>query len=152
MVKRVFSSTTSIMLLAAVGAIAYLLTQWQPKPVARALPASHNSINTAQQQLKPKAMPAITPAPKTVTITYDNYGFSPNIVKVPVGTTVIVVNKASDGAIVFRELTSNPSPNPELNLGMINMGQQKSFVVTKKGTWQFQNGNESSDRGVLAAE
>ena len=73
------------------------------------------------------------------------------IVNVSVGTTVIVKNTATDGPMVFKELPYQAHRNPELNLGIIEMGQEKSFVATIKGSWQFQNGNEFSDRGLLIA-
>ncbi len=100
---------------------------------------------------KPPVLSKVTPTPQVVIINYDNYGFDPNIVNVSVGTTVIVKNTATDGPMVFKELPYQAHLNPELNLGIIEMGQEKSFVATIKGSWQFQNGNEFSDRGLLIA-
>ena len=98
---------------------------------------------------KPPVLSKVTPTSQVVIINYDNYGFDPNIVNVLVGTTVIVKNTATDGPMVFKELPYQANPNSELNLGIIEMEQEKSFVATIKGTWQFQNSNESSDRGLL---
>ncbi len=108
--------------------------------------------NMRNQKTLSKPSSSLTASlPKTITILYNNYGFDPNTVNVPVGTTVFVKNSATDGPMVFNELPHQSSPNPELNLGIIEMGQEKSFTLTIKGTWQFQNGNEASDRGILTA-
>lgn len=86
--------------------------------------------------------------PKQVTIRYDNYGFTPNILSVPLGTKITIIN-TSNGPMIFQGLPGQPNNNPELNLGIINQGQTKSFIANEQGVWQFQNGNESSDRGNL---
>lgn len=143
MPKKIVVIILTILLVAAVGGDVFLTTRWQPKP--KAIHTTH----TVATKTTVAGAPAVI---KAITINYDDYGFSPNIVTVPVGTRVVVANTATDGPMVFTEVPNQPTSNPELELGMINMGQQKSFVVTEKGTWQFQNGNESADRGVLIAQ
>ena len=120
----------------------------------RALSKANLELQAQIQQAKslkvsPKPVIPTVSTPSTVTILYNNYGFDPNSLNITLGTVVYVKNTASDGPMVFDELPHQVNPNPELNLGIIPMGQEKSFKVTVKGTWQFQNGNEASDRGIL---
>lgn len=139
MPKKIIVIVLTVLFMAAVAGDVFLTTHWQPKSQAVA-------VHTTARKLP------VATAPETMTINYDDYGFSPNIVIVPVGTKVMVANIATDGPMVFTEVPNQPSSNPALELGTIAMGQQKSFVLTEKGTWQFQNGNESADRGVITAQ
>lgn len=90
-----------------------------------------------------------SPSPaKSITIDYNDYGFSPNIINVPLGTIIYVKNLATDGSMVFQELPNQPL-NSELDLGTIQMNQEKSFTAQIKGSWQFYNADETTDRGIL---
>lgn len=91
------------------------------------------------------ALSATSPSPVKdgkVVIKYDDFGFVPNQITVPVGTTVTVVNLSDDtqpGPMYFRKRPGQASSNPDLNLGIIEKQQQKSFTLTTKGTWQYEH-------------
>lgn len=104
-------------------------------------------IQKAPLITKPKPVPTQTKI-QAITIDYNVYGFMPNIIHAPVGTTIIVQN-TSGSPMYFRSLPNQPNQNPALNLGNIENNQTKSFVITVSGTWQFENAYESSDRGLL---
>lgn len=93
-----------------------------------------------------------TMASNIVIITYSNNGFSPSTVKVTSGGSVTVKND-SNRTLQF---DSNPHPahtdNTELNLGVVQTGESKSFTVTKKGTWEYHNHLSASDEGAITVE
>ncbi len=113
-----------------------------------------SKTNTISEQknkpiVKPKPKPVIKQTkPQSITIDYDVYGFMPNIVHAKIGTQIIVDN-TSGGPMYFQALPYQPNQNPELDLGFIANDQEKSFVLTISGTWQFQNQYEGSDRGLI---
>ena len=141
MPKKIIVIVLVALLIAAVVGDVFFTTRWQPKSqlISTTPVVAHHALAVHTQK-------------RIIQINYDDYGFSPNIVTVPVGTQVVVANLATDGPMIFTEVPNQPSSNPALELGTINMGQQRSFVLTEKGTWQFQNGNESADRGVITAQ
>jgi len=86
---------------------------------------------------------------KTETIYYDNYGFDPNILNTPIKSKVIVKNISNKGPLLFEALYNQPNQNDALNLGVINQGGSKSFVITKAGVWQYEGNNNPSIRGII---
>ena len=111
--------------------------------------ASTISIQKNKPIAKSKPKPVIKQTkPQSITIDYDVYGFMPNIVHAKIGTKIIVDN-TSGAPMYFQALPYQPNQNPELDLGFIANDQEKSFVLTKSGTWQFQNQYEGSDRGLI---
>lgn len=135
-----------ILLLAIGGAVTFDFLHNKPFPVIRATPPAAR-YEKASDRRPPKPQPA----PPSVTIDYDTYGFTPNIVSVAPGTRIIVTN-TSNGTMVFQGLPGQPNNLPQLNLGPIAKGQQKSFVISTAGTWQFMNANEQSDRGSITVK
>lgn len=86
---------------------------------------------------------------QAVTIYFDNYGFDPNELTVPMGTVVEVKNISTLGALNFQPLYGQSNQNYALSLGLIGEGQSKSFVVAKKGVWQYEGDNNPSLRGEI---
>ncbi|MEK7153515.1 MAG: cupredoxin domain-containing protein [Patescibacteria group bacterium] len=86
------------------------------------------------------------------TITFDGNGFSPAEVTVKSGGAIKIVNQ-SEAEI---EPSSDPHPthtiNSELNAGDIEPGENKTFTVTKKGTWGYHNHYSASQRGSIIVE
>ncbi len=101
--------------------------------------------------LSPKELPQYNPSTKTLLINYTDYGFVPNIVSVPVGTKVTILNSTDEGGMDFEELSSDPTPNPSLSLGIIHKGKSASFILTKPGTWHYVNTWETTDVGEITA-
>ena len=83
------------------------------------------------------------------TITYGSDGFSVSASSVKAGSKVKVVNN-TDSELSF---DSNPHPvhtdNSELNIGDIDAGASKTFVVNTKGSWGFHNHYNPSDTGSI---
>jgi len=88
-----------------------------------------------------------TIAPNTIDFT--DSGFSPETITVKAGTVVTVVNQSS-AALQFE---SDPHPThtneTELNIGVVEQGQSKTFVVTKNGTWGYHNHLDPSQTGSI---
>lgn len=78
-----------------------------------------------------------TTASVAATITFTDSGFSPSVTTVKAGSTVQVVNKSSQPL----DFDSDPHPEhtdePELNVGEVDPGQSKTFLVTRVGHWGF---------------
>ncbi len=110
------------------------------------LPADSNWSGLSADQ-----MPKYDPASKSLLINYTDYGFVPNIASVPLGTKVTIKNSTDEGGMSFDEVSSDSSPNPVLNLGVLNMGQSKSFVLNTKGSWKYINTWEVTDLGQITA-
>jgi plastocyanin len=83
------------------------------------------------------------------TIYFDNYGFDPNILHVPVGTKVNVTNISTNGILRFEALSGQPNQNYALDLGVIKEGQTKSFTITRSGAWQYEGNHNPSLRGLI---
>lgn len=88
----------------------------------------------------------------SATITYDNNGFSPATVTVTSGASVRITNNSSEDL----NPSSDPHPihtkNSELNIGDIEPGQSKTFMLTAKGTWGYHNHYNSGKRGTIIVE
>lgn len=85
-------------------------------------------------------------------INYDNFGFMPNIAVVPLGTTIEIENTTNEGGMNFMQIPTQTVQNPELNIGIINKGQTKSFKLTKPGTWIYENSWETTDMGQITVQ
>ncbi len=111
-----------------------------------ATPAGQSSVRLSQNE-----MPVYNPTNKTLLLNYTNYGFLPNMAKVPVGTKVTVRNSTTQGGMYFMESSTDSIQNPSLNLGYIAKGSSVSFVLNQPGTWHYVNTWETTDRGQITA-
>ena len=102
--------------------------------------------------LNNREFPKYDPSTHSLLLNYTDFGFLPNTVTVPVGTKVTVMNSTDEGGMQFEELTTDASQNPALNLGILEKGQSKSFTLTVKGTWHYENTWETTDQGQISAD
>jgi len=86
--------------------------------------------------------------PYAYTIFFDNYGFDPNQLTVPIGTIVKIKNIANV-TLNFQPLYGQPNQNDALSLGDILPGQVKSFLADRKGIWQYEANHNPSIRGEI---
>lgn len=88
----------------------------------------------------------------SVIITYLSNGFVPKQVTIKSGDVVKVVNNS--GAEL--QLQSDPHPvhsdNAELNIGLIENGESKTFIIRKTGSWGYHNHLNSSQTGIINVE
>ena len=112
----------------------------------KSTPVGQSTVILTNQEL-----PQYDPKTKSLLINYTDYGFLPNITNVPIGTTVTVLNSTDEGGMQFEEMTGDGSPNPALNLGIIEESKSASFVLKTKGTWHYENTWEPSDQGEITA-
>lgn len=86
------------------------------------------------------------------TITYTDNGFEPKQTTVKSGDTVRITNNTGSPM----SLDSDPHPThtiqPELNVGDVEPGQSKTFVITKVGTWGFHNHDNPSHTGSITVQ
>lgn len=74
-------------------------------------------------------------------IKYDDYGFMPNEITVPYGTSVTIENISDNtqpGPMLILEKPGQLS-DPQLNFGVIAKQQSKISVLTIKGTWIYED-------------
>lgn len=86
------------------------------------------------------------------TIEYSDSGFSPAEVKVKVGEKVEFKNNSSKTV----QVNSDPHPIhtsfPVLNINIIAVGETKSIVFDKAGTYKYHNHLNASERGTIVVE
>ncbi len=102
--------------------------------------------------LNNRELPKYDPSTKSLLLNYTDYGFLPNIITVPVGTKVTVINSTTEGGMQFEELPTDTNQNPALNVGILDKGQSKSFTLNVKGTWHYENSWETTDQGQISAD
>lgn len=85
-------------------------------------------------------------------VVYDDYGFMPNEITVPVGTTIALRNGTDDtqpGVSHFAENRSDTPQNPALNLGIFQKQEVKTFKLTAKGSWQLENVDQPTEKALM---
>lgn len=91
-------------------------------------------------------------APVAATITYSNSGFSPATTTVKSGDAVMIKNTSSR----TMDLDSDPHPthtdDPDLNVGQVDPGQSKTFIVTQKGSYGYHNHLNPSETGNVVIQ
>jgi plastocyanin len=101
--------------------------------------SSYNTTSptTNSSGQSPAASSSTDTAPVAATITFTDSGFSPALVTVKSGDTIRITNKSSQPI----QVDSNPHPahtdDTELNVGAVDAGASKTFVLTTKGTWGY---------------
>ncbi len=87
-----------------------------------------------------------------IVITYDGTGFTASKTTMKAGDKVEVTNKST----VTLDFDSDPHPvhtdNTELNVGDIEPGESKTFIVDKTGTWGYHNHKNASQHGEISVE
>ncbi len=96
-----------------------------------------------------KELPQYNPATHSLLINYTDYGFVPNIVSVPAGTKITVMNSTNEGGMDLIEMNGDTAPAPVLNQGIIEKGQTASFTLSRPGTYHYLNGWETTDMGRI---
>ena len=88
----------------------------------------------------------------SVVIIYSESGFAPASVTVKAGQSVVFRNTSSRAV----QVNSAPHPAhtlyPELNIGVINVGETKSLTFTNTGTKKYHNHLNSSQKGTIVVE
>ncbi len=87
-----------------------------------------------------------------LTLTYTGKGFEPNLATVKARSMVRIRNRS----VRLLQFVSDPYPaqsdDPELNLGQLKPGDQKTFFVSQKGKWGYHNALDPSEVGTLTVE
>jgi plastocyanin len=86
------------------------------------------------------------------TITYSDSGYSPATITVKSGDTVAIKNTSSHEV----QFDSDPHPvhtdDTDLNAGLVEPGQTKTFTVTQKGTFGYHNHLDPSQTGTIVIQ
>lgn len=113
------------------------------------------SMTASQVRETPPPPPPSTAAPSDtpeVTITYDGSNFSASATTMKAGGQVKVVNNSNKTL----DFDSDPHPvhtdNAELNAGIINAGESKTFTITKTGTWGYHNHLNARQSGSITVQ
>lgn len=113
---------------------------------------SGTAQNQSSARLTQSELPTYDPSTHTLLINYNDYGFLPNEVTVPAGTKITIKNSTNEGGMDFEELSSDPTRDPALSLGLINKGQQRTFVLSNPGTYHYVNTWEKTDMGEITVK
>lgn len=107
---------------------------------------------TGQEANNPPNNDTAEETASSVTVTYDNNGFSISDGTLKSGGSLIILNNSREDL----EFSSDPHPshttNPELNADSLAPGKKTTIVLTKKGTWGFHNHLNSNHTGKLTVE
>ncbi len=159
---RLKVATMMVLLILAIGIATDATIQWRHNISTQdglnlkisSLMRSLSSFPPAQTEkvAVPKSIYPYVANGNSLLINYDNFGFMPNIAVVPLGTTIEIENTTDEGGMDFMQIPTQTIQNPELNIGIINKGQTKSFKLTKPGTWIYENSWETTDMGQITVQ
>lgn len=113
--------------------------------------SSNDDKNTSPTPTSSNATESKAPT-APILIRYTNSGFTPVKVSVKAGTQITILNDSSS------ELDFNSDPHPshtdnaEFNVGKIAQGEDKTFAVTKLGTWGYHNHLNPDDKGSIVVQ
>lgn len=123
----------------------YLLLNKDSTPAATSTPETSSSKTSTPGT-------DTTTQTASATITYSNDGFSPGSTTVKSGDTIAIKNTSSNDL----QLDSDPHPehtgNTELNVGVVNPSQTKTFTVTKTGTFGIHNHLSTSNTATIIVQ
>jgi len=91
----------------------------------------------------------------SVNLIYDDYGFLPNELRIKANTKIVLINKTTDtepGPSNFEQVPDSGSINPNLNLGLINKDQSKTFVISQPGKWLLEDSYQPSAKAISQIE
>ncbi|MHB1865008.1 MAG: cupredoxin domain-containing protein [Candidatus Saccharimonadales bacterium] len=115
-------------------------------------PSLRGEIGSGAVSVKPYVYPNADIHSTTLKMVYDIFGFMPNEVSVPVGTTItlknITNNIAQPGPSLFKELPGEQPSNPSLDLGILNKQQSKSFTLATIGRWHLDNVDQPRNKAL----
>ncbi len=161
---NVMSKIMSLLIVLGVAVTAYYGIGWRHNLAVRQTLEAHvtrlqsaiqtkstsaAASNTVTTSIQPKPAHTLTAPHLVLTINYNNFGFMPSIATVPVGTKVTIENTTTEGGMDFKQLPTQAVQNSNLNLGIIEMGQSKSFILNQKGKWIYENSWETTDLGQI---
>lgn len=142
------SSVVLIVIVALVLAVgAFALTRKSSKPAPATTTGASSQTVTQSAGTSPSSEQS-----SAATITYSDNGFSPAKLTVQSGSTVTIKNTSSQPM----QLDSNPHPvhtdDTDLNVGLVEPGQSKTFTVHKTGTFGYHNHLNPSDTGTIVIQ
>lgn len=141
-----------IVLLAVAG---YLWAQ-QPTtttPASKPVPDTRNQTTNGNNETEaPTEQSTEGTEEVAATIVYTNDGFSNPNITVKAGDTIRIQND-SDSTLSFNS-DDHPThtKQSELNVGEIEAGQSKTFMIDAKGTWGYHNHFNDSHMGKIVVE
>lgn len=142
--KKLLASVMGVIALLVLGFVVYSMTRSQN--------STDSTQSTSPSQTKTAETPGtsqIDSTAESATITYTDEGFSPSALKVKAGTTIRVVNNASDAL----EFSSDNHPthlkNSELNMDVLAAGESGTFTVTRTGEYGFHDHLNAANEGSL---
>lgn len=125
------------------GGVGYALlsNKVEPRPTTTTSPATSQTTTQPQSE---------APKVETVTVTYDDNGFTPQSVEISRGSTVNFVNKSSMPLWVASDPHPEHTGYPEFDVvygrdKYPSMGEDFSFTFDKVGAWKYHSHTASGD-------
>lgn len=142
MSKQAIGILTAVIVIAALVVFALMLSS-APK--------------TALQSPSPSASgsPMSTGSPQanaSVTIVYNDSGFSPAETVVKAGQSLTFTNRSKESIQVDSDPHPIHSDDPELNVGTIGAGQSKTITLTKTGSFGIHNHLNPSEKARVTIQ
>ncbi|HLG91031.1 MAG TPA: cupredoxin domain-containing protein [Candidatus Saccharimonadales bacterium] len=143
----------AVVVIIALGIGGYLLMK-DDSPSDSSSNSSQESTTPSQETQPQPAQqnPATQEQTPAATITYTDSGFEPAEVTINSGDSLKVVNNSSSSLDFESSVHPVHTDNPELNIGSISPGSDKTFKITKTGTWGYHNHENPSDTGRINVE
>lgn len=107
-------------------------------------------ISKPTPQAQTETSPSASPLTATVNLTQN--GFDPQTLTVKVGTKVTWVNKSGGEAAIDSDPHPVHTSYPPLNLGAVADGSSISLTFDQKGTYNYHNHLNPSERGTVIVE
>lgn len=138
---------TAVTIVLGVGAVSYAF--WAKETNNQSQP-NNSSTTSVSSNVSSSQEPSETLNVETVTVIYNDSGFSPQEVTIAKGSTVNFVNKSSIPIWVASDPHPEHTDYPEFDtprvLGrMPQMGEDFSFTFEKVGTWKYHSHTASGD-------
>ncbi len=107
-------------------------------------------VKTPTVQSQTEASPSAKTEEATVTLTQS--GFDPQTLTVKVGTKVTWINKSGEEAAIDSDPHPIHTSYPPLNLGAVADGGSLSLTFDQKGTYNYHNHLNPSEKGTVIVE
>lgn len=143
--KKVFIFIGVALVAVLIATVIYLFVFEKPATAPDTEPVRQETNTTDDTSTQESEEPA---AADSAVITYSDDGFSPDSITIEEGQTIIVKNGSSDTLDFASDDHPTHQTNSELNVGLIEPGEAKSFKPSK-GSWGYHDHLNASATGSI---
>lgn len=131
----------------------YFMTRSEPMNNEIEVKNQQNQDTTKNNEPQPIPEQPMPEEKKEIKVTYTDSGFSPELMNIEVGETVIFKNESAKDMWVASAPHPTHTVYPEFDAKKAyKKGESYSFTFTKKGEWKYHNHLNSSQRGTVVVD